>query len=117
MKPFPRQPNLNIHQKLLAWFAGDDTGLSSKHMAAVAGGLKGNGRTPADPDDLGRCLRLVEAVPEVREHFPAIAASTEQWGAVITHWDELEALYRKESRGLRYFNAPKTYDRMKALGL
>lgn len=108
---------MNTQQKLLSWFVGGDTGLSSEHMAAVAGGLKGNGRTPCDPDDLGRCLRLVEAVPEVREQFSAIAASTKLWGIVIAHWDELDALYHEEAKGMRYFDAPKTYNRMKALGL
>lgn len=105
------------YKKLIEWFAGDDTGLSSKHMAAVAAGVAGNGNHPLDPSDLGRCIRLVENVPEVRDAFPAIRASGPKWATVITHWDELVALYAQESLGRRYFTASKTYERMKALGL
>lgn len=39
------------YQKIIAWFAGDDTGPSSKHMAAVAAGVRGNGYHPLDPSD------------------------------------------------------------------
>lgn len=105
------------YQNLIAWFAGDDTGLSSKHMAAVSAGVSGNGNHPHDPSDLGRCIRLVHNVPEIRAAFPAIAASGPKWKTVITHWDELVSLYAQECQGRRYFNAPKTYERMKALGL
>lgn len=105
------------YQKIIAWFAGDDTGLSSKHMAAVASGVRGNGNHPLDPSDLGRCIRLVHNVPDIRSAFPAIAASGAKWKTVIEHWDELLALYAEECQGREYFNAPKTYDRMKALGL
>ena len=104
-------------RKLVTWFAGRDTGSSSKHMAAVAAGAEGDGSHPLDPDDLGRCIRLVEAVPEVRDAFPAIAASTPKWKAIIDHWDELVAIFHSESRGCSYFSAPQTYQRMRDLGL
>ena len=105
------------YQKIIEWFAGADTGLSSSHMAAVASGVKGNGCHPSDPADLGRCIRLVALVPEVRDMFPAIAESTAKWGVVVANWDELTGLYASESQGRGYFNAPKTFARMKALGL
>jgi hypothetical protein len=87
-------------------------------MAAAACGIQGNGQVPADPDDLNRCIRLVNAVPELRERFDAIAASTPQWKVVIEHWDELVELFHSEvgpnwSKG-RF--APRTYARMKELG-
>lgn len=107
---------LNL-QKVIEWLAGGDTGLSSKHMAAVASGVKGNGNYPLDPSDLGRCIRLLGQVPEIRGAFPAIAASGPKWAVVIAHWDELVAMLTDEAQGRKYFNAPKTYDRMKALGL
>jgi len=105
------------YQKLTAWFAGNDTGLSSKHMAAVAAGVSGSGYHPLDPGDLGRCIRLVHNVPGIRDAFPAIAASGPKWAMVIEHWDELLGLYAEECQGRDYFSAPKTYARMKALGL
>ena len=102
--------------KLVQWFAGDDTGLSSKHMATVAVGNKGSGHHPLDPGDLGRCIRLVEHVPSIRATFPAIAASSPKWAIVIAHWDELVALFHEEKATKGQW-APQTYARMKALGL
>ncbi len=110
---------MNIHEQLCHWHSTGKTGLSSKHMAAIAGGAPGNGYPPADPADLNRCIKLVEAVPTVREHFPAIAASSERWKVVIEHWDELVALFHAEvgPDWSTARNAPKTYQRMKTLGL
>jgi hypothetical protein len=108
---------MTIHEKIIDWFAHGEIGLSSGHMATIAGGSTGNGFAPGDPDDLNRCIKLVDSVPEVREHFPAIAASSPRWNAVIEHWDELVSLFTEEAAGRRYFSAPKTWSRMKELGL
>jgi hypothetical protein len=105
------------YQKIIEWFAGNDTGQSSKHMAAVAAGVRGNGNHPLDPSDLGRCIRLVQNVPDIIGAFPAIEASGSKWMTVINHWAELTELYAEESQGRAHFNAPKTYKRMKELGL
>lgn len=105
------------YQKLAQWLSGDDTGLSSRHMAAVAAGLSGSGYHPLDGSDLGRCIRLVQNVPEIREAFPAIAASGPKWSVIIAHWDELVAVYEDERQGRDLFSAPKTHALMNSLGL
>lgn len=105
------------YRELVAWFAGNDTGLSSEHMAAVAAGVPGNGNHPHDPSDLGRCIRLVQRVPWIRSAFPEIAASSAAWKKVIDHWDELYSLYSDECAGRDYFYAPRTCSRMRALNL
>jgi len=117
-KPLPAQDvGTGALLGLVRWALGDDTGSSSKHMAAVAAGFQGYGSHPVDPSDLGRCIRLVQTVPGVRDAFPAIAASTPKWAVIVEHWDELVALYEQECRGRRYFDALQTYRRMKELGL
>lgn len=107
---------------LVAWMLSDETGSSSRAMARKLGPLIGHGgpfrggfaerRTdhPYDPSDLGRCIGLLDAVPELRPHLPAMADVSPQWARLVAAWDELEALYWIESPAGR---APKCYARMK----
>ena len=107
---------------LIAWACSDEVGMSSVFMArrlAPLAGLQFPGHRipdepahPYDPDDFGRCLGLLEAVPELREHVPKMAEHGKVWAAYVEHWDELETLYKEESIGE---NAPKLYARMKEL--
>lgn len=98
-----------------AWFREGERGLSSETMARTALGarLKDGPRHPLDPDDLRRCMLLVEQAPEVREAFPQIAALNKTWARLIEHWDELVALLREEI--ILGYRAPKTYARMREL--
>ena len=93
---------------LAAWLASDDTGTSSRYMAwalAPAAGLsmlRHDSRHPDpwphDPDDFGRCVRLLEAVPELRPHIPLLTDSRHgsAWNAIAAEWDTLEAWYRED---------------------
>lgn len=106
---------------LQAWLASDDTGASSLFMARTLGPLIGERvrnqsaevRYPHDPEDFGRCLRLLKAAPALREHLGAMAPTHNAWWQLVENWAELEALYNEE---LPSGNAPKLYARMKALG-
>lgn len=49
---------------------------------------------PHDADDFGRCLGLLDAVPEYRGRLKKMADVSETWAAIVEIWDELEALYR-----------------------
>lgn len=97
-------PRLIGSSDLLAvaeWLTGDDTGLSSKYMAAVAIGGKVTKSswcdpTPSDAHDLGRCVRLVEKCPAIRETFPVLRQASKVWAAYLDHWDELVALYKQD---------------------
>lgn len=96
-----------------AWLKSDDTGMSSRYMAFTIGtGPPAEYAHPWDPSDLGRCLRLLEACPELRPLVPAMAKTGKEWKALVEHWDELEALYREE---LPTGRAPKLYDLMQKL--
>ena len=106
--------------KILQWFADGETGVSSKCMALVSCGITPNHKsTPADPSDLNRCIKLVDAVPEVMGRAMAISEISEEWHNLMYHWDELVELFKSEvgedwSNG---YHAPKTYERMKELNL
>ncbi|MBN7822591.1 hypothetical protein [Bowmanella yangjiangensis] len=104
-----------IQSKVLNWIATGRVGASSKAMAMTACGLPSDRSYPSDPDDLNRCLLLLEAVPEVREHFEKIAALGVVWGRLIGRWPDIEACFLDEV-GLNWSkakSAPKTYALMK----
>lgn len=105
----------DIQSKVLAWIATGRTGMSSKAMAMTACGLPSDKSYPSDPSDLNRCLLLLDAVPEVRDHFDKIAALGLVWGRLIARWGEIEAAFLEEAgpNWTKAQSAPKTYALMK----
>lgn len=96
-----------------AWRRSDQVGMSSDFMASK---LSGKGvrkyAHPHDPSDFGRCLSLLEAAPELREHLPNMGSESKHWAALVSNWDILEALYYEESPTGK---APKLYEKIQAL--
>ena len=112
----PAQPNRGLE----AWSRSDDTGQSSKamahHLAPMAGldtyHVNEPKARPYDSADFGRCVRLLDAVPELRRHLLRMAEVSPQWAALVENWEELENLYRK---ALSSRNAPQLSRRMREL--
>lgn len=103
------------------WLASDDTGLSSVYMAGVLSGRPGvfdadwpGVHYPRDPADFGRCVRMLDACPDLRPNLPRLSAPEHGpvWPSLVGVWPELEALYREEYPS---GTAPRLFDRMKAL--
>jgi hypothetical protein len=93
------------------WLLSGDTGLSSEAiMAWMLGAREGRFRHPHDPADLGRCLRLLDRIPEWRARLGEMAAASPQWSALVGVWAELEGLYREEEPT---GNAPRCFRRMR----
>lgn len=102
-----------MDKRAAEWLVSGDTGQSSITILAWMNGARsGHIYYPLDPDDLGRCIRLINLVPEYREQLPDMAKASPEWEALVNHWDELEALYNEELPSRR---APKCYARMRAL--
>lgn len=108
----------DIASRANAWIVGDDTGASSTaiwaHMMG-AGAPRFGWSYPLDPDDLGRCLRLLELIPEWKPRMPEMAARSKYWAALVGHWGTIAQSMTEEvgidwSKGRR---APKTYALMK----
>ena len=108
----------SIEQLALEWALSDDTGSSSeaicRHMTGVGRG-KDCFSYPSDPGDLGRCLRLLEIVPEWKPRMQEMAAHGPGWSGLAFKWDNLAQMMTEEvgidwSKGGR---APKTYHAMK----
>ncbi|MFV4834695.1 hypothetical protein ACNJNY_00415 [Citrobacter freundii] len=96
----PASSNMGLE----AWLNSDETGSSSLYMAWIlSGGGFGHwwGRRqpepnyPRDPDDFGRCLKMVEAVPEFKGIIYKMNDYGPEWMAVARHWDSWEKLYRE----------------------
>lgn len=91
------------------WAASGDTGSSSKAMLSVMLGErpKTSFCYPHDGGDLGRCIGLLDAVPEYRERLAEMKAIGPAWAALIDHWPDLEARWRRKDE--------KLYERMKEI--
>jgi len=106
-----------MKDKILNWFGAGQVGASSKAMALAAAGMPNDKSHPYDPDDLNRCLLLLEAVPEIRQHMDKVAAMSSTWGRLVERWDEMEQCFLDEV-GLRWTkarSAPKTYAMMQEI--
>jgi hypothetical protein len=99
----------SIEKRAAQWAAGGSTGLSSKAILGVMVGKppKGGFCYPRDGGDLGRCLGLLDAVPEYRDRLHEMKALGPEWAALVDHWDELERMHRANDPGL--------YKRMKQI--
>lgn len=88
--------------RLANWLVNNDTSVSCKFMAGVA--LNGAGyrskwpslyTAPSDAAELGRCVRLVTDVPEVRPAaFAILRGINPVWGVYVEQWDRLAATWR-----------------------
>lgn len=107
---------------LVEWLAGGRRGVSSNTMVqhltgwpALDSRYDRKGDIPHDPDDLDRCLQLLEAVPLLRVMLPQMATHSPGWAALVEHWAEIEASHLDEV-GLRWTKArraPKTFALMR----
>lgn len=98
-----------ILNRALKWAATGNTGKSSKAMLATMVGNPPKDRFcyPSDGGDLGRCLGLLDAVPEWRGRLAEMKDIGPEWAALVDQWAELEAMHRAGDKGL--------YARMKAI--
>jgi hypothetical protein len=109
------------------WLMSRDTGISSKTICSVLTGSKAPDwhDTPGDPDDFGRCYRLLALFPDWRARMPEVAAKYPKWGPMVAAWDELTALYEqcsdkdghytRESYRANKDAADRLFERMQAL--
>jgi hypothetical protein len=106
-------PKRKYHGDYREWLAGPDTGASSRALCRKLTSVMTEPfpPTPLDPDDFGRCHRLLHAIPGWRARIGEMRGEV-GWTNLVDAWDELEALYLEELPSGR---CPKLYARMKAL--
>jgi len=106
------------HSAVLHLMAAKQLGQSAQCMAFQLLSIPTeNTSHPSDPADFNRCLRLLNAVPELRERIPHMANVSAYWAAVAKHWDDIEATFLGEvgydwSKGSK---APVTFKLMKSV--
>jgi hypothetical protein len=111
---------LEVPIEAAMWLGSQDTGLSSEaiwhHM--VRGECDGS--NPWDPADLGRCLRLLDRVPEWKPRIGEMARYSDRWAGLVKEWDRLRELMDSEcgiGPNFRVKSAPLTYAAMqRAMG-
>ena len=89
-----------------------------QHLTGVVALRDGwRGSHPHDPDDLNRCRKLLELVPELRPRIGEMASFSPEWGRLVARWDELCALMDEEAPRWRegVGRTPRTYELMQNL--
>lgn len=112
--------------RLMTWLICGNTGVSSKCLAAtiMSYGESANIKCyearqhPLDSSDFNRCVKLLNQVPELREHLPIMRSVSEYWEVLVDNWEGLETLLHneiKESKRTASNQRGSTYARMKEL--
>lgn len=106
-------------ERVNAWIVSGDTGMSSKTIWASMLGIDigDDIHHPHDPADLGRCLRLLELMPEWRPRLSELAALDPYWRSLVAQWEELSSAMEGEV-GIAWEkakSAPATYDLMRTI--
>ena len=110
-----------LERAVLDWTYTGRTGRSSEAIAYTA--VKGTAQRalnhPRDPDDLRRCLLLLQEVPSAGRALPILAAASPFWAAIVSDWETLNSSLREEW-GTDLSNpgwqpATKTYKAMREL--
>lgn len=108
----------SIPQSVISWLAAGERGISSEAIVSHIWKLpvsRWGKSAPVDPDDLKRCLKLLEASPETKTRFSEMASASPEWKALVTRWGELERLFLEEAGDLDWSSrrdAKRTYRAM-----
>jgi hypothetical protein len=107
----------NVLQKANWWITNGETGLSSKTMWSFFLNLNIPViNHPHDPDDFGRCYKLLEAVPEWKERIPELSKLSEPWKNLSENWDKLTQMYEQnQSEDWQNYEKIGMYEFMKTL--
>ena len=106
-----------VAERAQAWILNGRVGMSAKaiycHMTGNAD--KDRWNYPHDPDDLNRCLLLLDLIPEWKPRMIEMAQRGPAWKGLAENWQNIATIFVDEV-GLDWCkasSAPKTYDLMK----
>lgn len=109
-------------EQVIDWMVrGENTGVSSKAMAAIFLGReprRGWADHPHDPSDFNRCLGLLEQAPKAKGLMWKVAELSDVWSRLIARWSEIEATFVEEvgpNWSKRDTPAEKTYRLMRSI--
>jgi hypothetical protein len=101
----------------IEWLKGRDTGASSATIWTVMTGLPVpyQPNVPRDPDDFGRCFRLLALFPQWRPRLPEVAAKYPEWKPFVDAWDQLKAMFENALSSSSSDRGREMYEFMKEL--
>lgn len=106
-----------IEARAVAWLRDGRVGISSRaihdHMLGLE--AKRGFSYPSDPDDLNRCLLLLDLIPEWEHRMQEMAIYSKAWAGLAEQWAVIAGSFIAEV-GMDWCNgnsAPKTYALMK----
>lgn len=110
----------SIELRAARWACGNDTGASSTTLCLYMLGMPPTRPWydyPHDPDDLGRCLRLLETIPEWKSRIGEMAECGPYWAALASDWERVADEMAEEvgidwSKGR---SAPRAYALMRSV--
>lgn len=106
---------MSKENKLVEWLLSDHMGASSKAIASHMALGKSDGSFPWDPSDIGRCFRLLEAMPEWKARIKEMGVYSKNWELLASNWQEIYNCMEDEV-GIDWRkgrSAPRTYELMK----
>lgn len=86
----------DITTRAIEWAGGRGTGASSKAIWSHMLTGKCDGSYPRDGDDLGRCVRLLDLIPEWKSRIGEMARYGGAWIGLVDQWDALVKLHAAE---------------------
>ncbi len=107
-----------LEVRVAQWLLSDDTGTSSKTICAhmfLGAEQQADFGYPDDVSDLGRCLRLLDKVPEWEPRIVEMARYGGAWIGLCEAWHSLKSSMESEV-GLQWEKgekAPVTYHKLK----
>lgn len=106
---------------LQRWLAIGERGSSSDAIVAHLRGAHTDDPKayPHDPDDLHRCLMLLQDVPELVADFSRMAEVSPVWAALVARWPELVSMLEEEAgadwRAKSTWAAPRLFALMRQI--
>ncbi len=96
--------NGSVRERLSWWINhSNDTDISSNTIASICaasgvyrdlGGLPFSTNPPKDADDFGRCVRLIERIPEWMNAIWRVGQKEPNFYPIIINWNSLVCLYK-----------------------
>lgn len=105
-----------IEKRVIAWLLSEDTGASSMTICAHMVGEPHDCAWPSDAGDLGRCLRLLDLIPEWKPRIKEMATHGPGWAGLCEAWDDIVELYHKD-RSTPAAERPRSRETYKAMKL
>lgn len=87
-----------VEERAVAWLRDGEVGLSSRAIHDHMLGLKAKDGYdyPSDPDDLNRCIKLLELIPEWKPRMGEMAQRGKAWAGLAARWEEITQCFLDE---------------------